>query len=131
MYDNNEERAYNLGYAHGQSNASWVWDGNTTQETYEEFLRLYDEGDIPDVYLPPDPLSGEWAGESITELLGAEFPELTSDDADVDYWNSDILTAYEVGFRTGWHDYLCETAHYMVTPTPYETPLPPQHGIVG
>lgn len=111
--DQTLKNAYDLGYAHGQARASWMWDGNTKDETYREFLRLYNEGDLPDDYLSPDPLSGEWAGESITELLGAEFPELLNDDADVDYWHGDIPDTYEDGFRTGWYDYLCETAHYM------------------
>lgn len=109
------ERASMLGYAHGQARASWMWDGNTTDETYRTFLRLYNEGDLPDDYLSPDPLSGEWAGESITEMLGGEFPQLREDDADVDYWHGDIVDAYEDGFREGWYTYLCETATYMTT----------------
>ena len=121
MESNNTQRATELGYEHGRARASWMWDGNTTQKTYEEFLRLDADCDLPDDYLPPDPLSGEWAGESIPELLGDEFPELLSDDVDVDYWHGDILMAYEDGFRQGWHDYLVDTALYMTTPYPDAT----------
>lgn len=121
VYMNDNSEAYELGYAHGRARASWMWNGNTTDETYSTFLRLYDEGDLPDTYLSPDPLSGEWAGESIPELLGDLFPQLQDDDADVDYWNSDILTDYEDGFRTGWYDELCETATYMTQPIPSHT----------
>lgn len=121
---NETHDAYDMGYAHGRARASWVWDGNTTDETYMTFLHLYNEGDLPDDYLCPDPLSGEWAGESILEILGDTFPQLREDDADVDYWHGDIPDAYEDGFREGWYVYLCETAMYMTAPDPDETPLP-------
>lgn len=107
-----------LGYAHGQARASWMWDGNTSTQTYETFLRMFDEGTLPDDYLAPYPLSGEWAGESIAEVLGDMFPQLLDDDADVDYWHGDITDAYEDGFQSGWYDYLLDTAQHMTTPTP-------------
>jgi hypothetical protein len=104
--------AHNRGYAHGRNRASWLFDGNTTDETYRTFLRLYNDGDLPDDFLPPDPLSGEWAGESISEMLGDLVDPRTHDDADADYWNSDIMEAYEDGFRQGWWDELVATANY-------------------
>lgn len=97
--------AHNRGYAHGKSQASWVFDGNTTDETYRTFLRLYNDCDLPDDFMPPEPLSGEWAGESITELLG----DLMDGD---DYFDEQVMEAYEDGFRQGWWDELVATANY-------------------
>lgn len=64
----------------GINAASWKFDGNTTRATYEDFLTGSAEGDpeVMDAYAPPDWLSGEWAGESMNELLdlnGNESPE--------------------------------------------------------
>lgn len=55
----------------GKAAASWVFDGNTTDETYRTTLQGIEDGD-PEVMdrLSYSPLSGEWAGESITELFG-------------------------------------------------------------
>jgi hypothetical protein len=55
----------------GKAAASWVFDGNTTDETYRRTLQGIEDGD-PEVMdrLSWSPLSGEWAGESIQELLG-------------------------------------------------------------
>lgn len=108
--DKDLERAYQLGYKHGEARASWVWDGNTPTDEYHYFIRKYDEGDLPEHYLSPDALSGEWAGESVAELLGSEFPQLLNDDADVDYWHGDIPDAYEEGFQEGWYGVLVSVA---------------------
>lgn len=58
----------------GTSAASWLWDGNTTEATWAAFRRIeqgretvHDEAVRP---MAPDWLSGEWAGESVAELLG-------------------------------------------------------------
>ena len=98
------QQAYSRGYKHGAGRASWLWDGNTTDETYRTFLKLYDEGALPDDYLAPYPLSGEWAGESITELLGDLLDEEDNDG---------IMEAYEDGFQQGWWDELVNTATTM------------------
>lgn len=56
----------------GLDAAAWKFDGNTTDETYRAFLKGYEEGDpaVMDAYGAPNWLSGEWAGESMSELLG-------------------------------------------------------------
>lgn len=102
------EQAYERGLQDGKARASWVFDGNTTIETYKTFLRLYNEGDLPDDFLCPDPLSGEWADESIRDVLG----DLLTDDADIDYWHGDVFEEYERGFNEAWYDTLVETAMY-------------------
>lgn len=95
--------AYYRGYEVGKGRASWIFDGNTTQETYRTFLKLYDDCDLPDDFMPPAPLSGEWAGESIPELLG----DLIDGD---DYFDEQVMDAYEEGYEQGWWDELVSTA---------------------
>jgi len=110
------QTAYNRGYAHGKGRASWVFDGNTTDETYRTFLRLHDEGDLPEDFYPPDALSGEWAGESIPELLG----DLMDGD---DYFDEQVMEAYEDGFREGWWDELVTTANYYTQDSSSDTTM--------
>lgn len=103
---NNEytDIAYERGKQRGMAEASWVFDGNTTTQTYVEFLRRYHDCDLPDDYLPRSPLSGEWAGESPAELLG-DLLDGENDDT--------IYEHYEDGHTDGWWEYLSETAYYM------------------
>lgn len=110
-----EQEAYRRGYAQGQSRASSVWDGNTPTSEYAYFLRTYNEGDLPDHYLSPDPLSGEWAGESIPELIGDLVPEDAKDDADAEYWWGHLEQAYEDAFRDAWYAELVRVATHMTT----------------
>jgi len=86
----------------GRSAASWVFDGNTTDEHRAKVAQMLADGDPAlDGYVsPPNWLSGECAGESVSELLGDLLPE-----NDPDGWKEDeILGAYcdaaDVAF---WH----------------------------
>lgn len=84
----------------GQNAASWVFDGNTSEMTYTKVNQLMDDGDpsIDDVVREPNWLSGEWAGESISELLG----DLLRGD---EYHDEDIMEAYaNAASSKFWHD---------------------------
>ena len=50
----------------------------------------------------PSPLSGEWSGESMTELLGS----MAGDD--------DAAAAYEAGFEQGWEDTMTAKCHDLL-----------------
>ena len=67
-----KREAKQAGRQAGLNAASWKFDGNTTTETYKRFLEGYDAGDpeVMDAFCPPSWLSGEWAGESMNEILG-------------------------------------------------------------
>ena len=94
--------AYNNGHAAGIARASWA-DIPDERAAYVLVTGI-DDGDpeVLDTYDPGAPLSGEWAGESMTELLGDDY---TDDDAD----------DYERGFSEGyWHE-LERTARAIVT----------------
>lgn len=56
----------------GENAASWVFNGNTDDATYRRVLKGIEDGDpmILDRIAAPGWLSGEWAGESTSELLG-------------------------------------------------------------
>lgn len=97
----------------GKAAASWVFDGNTTDETYRATLQGIEDGD-PAVMggLSWEPLSGQWAGESITELLGdliawrAVITEGAADDeeeADDEEWEA-LTDAYEEAAQTAYWD---------------------------
>jgi hypothetical protein len=70
----------------GRAAGSWVTDGNTSPETFRAILKGYEEGDPAVMDYAPSPLSGEWAGESMPEILG----ESADDD--------EIATAYEESY---------------------------------
>lgn len=96
------------GRERGRNAASWMFDGNTTEETYRRFLQGYDEGDpaVMDAYAPPSWLSGEWAGESISELLGD--CENARDEERLD----GVMEAYESAAEEAYWRELVRTARY-------------------
>ncbi len=65
----NEEIAAADGREVGLAAAAWTIDGNTVAATVARVLQMFDDGDpaIDGVFRCPD-LSGEWAGDSITEI---------------------------------------------------------------
>ena len=89
---------YKLGHERGAAAGSWVIDGNTSDDVLRRIVAGYDEGDPEIMDLAPAPLSGEWAGESISEIFGiAIHGELPHDDD---------LTEYENGFSVGFWESL-------------------------
>lgn len=68
----------------GKSAAGWVFDGNTTDNTYRRIAKMIEDGDpaLYDHISEPEWLSGEWAGESISELLGDLLADVPEDEQD-------------------------------------------------
>lgn len=77
----NEREAKRAGAQAGKSAASWLEIGS--KRDAERLLEMLDDGDPElDDYLPRRPdLSGEWAGESINEILQVDDDD---DDEDID-----------------------------------------------
>ena len=102
------QQATDRGTTDGKAKASWAFDGNTTEATYKRFLQGFEDGDpeIMDAY-DVSPLSGEWSGESITELLG----DLIEEDEDSE---EDILDAYETAFQDAYWNELQRVANLQV-----------------
>jgi hypothetical protein len=87
---------YDIGYRDGRNSARWVTDGNTTTETFLSIYKGWENGNPETMDLQPNPLSGEWAGESIPEIFG-HHPE------DVNLFD------YEDGFSDGFWLELLDT----------------------
>jgi hypothetical protein len=94
-----EQEAYELGVEHARNAASWVIDGNTSQEHIARAVAVLDEGDPAlDDYLPRRPnLSGEYADELTPGELAAEITGLDSDDPHFDELADILADAYERG----------------------------------
>lgn len=105
-----QDEARKAGRARGVNAASWMFDGNTTDETYRAFLKGFDEGDpaIMDQYQPSSWLSGENAGESINEILGEALSK-----RDLDRLER-VQEVYEAAADQAYWDELVKTARRMV-----------------
>ena len=89
-------RARRMGREAARNAASWVFDGNTTEETYRAVLKMIEDGDpvFYDNYRVPD-LSGEWADSETPQTLAEYFG------SDVNAPRMDaVCTAWEEGAAT-------------------------------
>ena len=95
-----ESEHYTNGHAAGTSAAGWV--DVADRRVAENLIDGYNDGDpeVMDAYAPRSPLSGEWGGESMPELLGEDY---TDDDAE------DYERGYDAGY---WHE-LMRRAFYI------------------
>lgn len=97
-----ESRA--LGYFCGVRTGDALTDGNTTLFEYAKIWKGYNEGDCEVMDLCPNPLSGEWAGESVCEIFNLNVGE--------DYPADEVLTEYELGFQEGFWDKVIKNCNY-------------------
>lgn len=72
----------------GKNAASWAFDGNTPDDAIEHVYDALQAGDDTGIETPSW-LSGEWAGASVSELLG-DVLEATPEDS-----HDDVMLAYE------------------------------------
>lgn len=86
-------KAYRAGRERGKNAGSWVIDGNTSTEAAKRILQGIEDGDPEVMDMQPMPLSGEWAGESISEL---------SDEYGINLSDDDKATDFEDGFSDGF-----------------------------
>lgn len=105
-----KREARKAGRRAGLNAASWKFDGNTTEAEYRRFLLGYMSGDpeVMDQYTPPSWLSGEWAGESISELLGEAETTRELDRME------DVETAYEDAAEQAYWSELERAASYVL-----------------
>ena len=95
-----------MGNELGLSAGNSITDGNTTTENYKWILAGYEECDSEVMDLCPNPLSGEWAGESIPEIFGLKIGE--------DYPSDEDLTEFEDGFSQGFWLKVVMNCQYML-----------------
>lgn len=92
-----EAKAYELGADHAKAVASWVIDGNTSQESIRRVVALLDDGADLDDYLPRMPnLSGEYADDLTPAGLARAVTGLGGDDLTDDEVDA-MADAYEAG----------------------------------
>lgn len=92
--------ATELGATDGRAAATWVFDGNTSDETWTEARRALDEGDPAAWDAYSSPLSGEWAdGLTPTALMEQLGVEDATDEA-----TDEACTAYEQAHSEAWAD---------------------------
>jgi hypothetical protein len=92
------EEAAKRGAEAGTAAGTWAIDGNTSAETVARILQGIEDGDPEVLDMQPAPLSGEWAGESIEELLGDLLPDNEVQPAMHDDRYDALLDAYEGAF---------------------------------
>jgi hypothetical protein len=81
-----EDKARDIGREHGESAASWIFDGNTPDSTYSAILKMIDDGDtaLYDTYREPS-LSGEFSGDYDETSLASDISYATGNyDLDID-----------------------------------------------
>ena len=86
---------FDQGMRAGIARASWSFDGNTSLEAYARVLQGVEHGDpqVVEEFDPGEPLSGEHAGGSLSEIF--------DDPAPMVEW----MEAYEEGYAQGyWHE---------------------------
>jgi hypothetical protein len=83
--------------AGAQAQAAWSAGFERARSMVRE-LELY--GTSSSNVMVPDPLSGEWAGESMSEIYASITGRDLADEPD--YANA-ILHEYELGFDAGWY----------------------------
>ena len=99
-YDEAIGKAREIGREHGENAASWVTDGNTSEETYAALLRGIEDGDpmVLDMLPAPD-LSGEWADGYTPDRLSADVGWLPEPGTHDHYdWLGELCAAYEEAF---------------------------------
>jgi hypothetical protein len=108
--DELETRAASMGREHGINAASWVFDGNTTGETYRTVLHGIEDGDpaVYDMFREPN-LSGEFADDySIRDLqsdLGIEIDWTRDDTQEASELLDECANAYaDAASEAFWHE---------------------------
>jgi hypothetical protein len=101
-----EREAYELGRDAAIAAASWVLDGNTSQDHIRRMVAMLDAGDpVAYDYLPAQPnLSGEWADAPTPLSLTTE---IVGDSVDPDPIVDEIADAWEAGVSDTFQ-YECE-----------------------
>jgi len=74
------QKAAEMGTEAGKAAATHVFDGNTTEETYERVVVLYEDGDpaLDAIVAEPAWLSGEWEGGLVPHTLANAVAGLTN-----------------------------------------------------
>lgn len=92
----------------GKAAGSWVFDGNTSTETYAYVLRGFEDGDPEIMDMCPAPLSGEWADSPTPDSLRKEYALYNDDEVDR------ACDRYEEKYQEGFWDEVERAARYQL-----------------
>jgi hypothetical protein len=108
------ERAAKIGAEHGKSAAGWVFDGNTSRETYERVLKGIESGDpaVLDAYNVPT-LSAEYMSDGYGERDLAE--ELGIDPDGERSKLDHVAPAYQLAAARAFWDEVERAARYQLS----------------
>jgi hypothetical protein len=98
-----EARVWRQAQTNGKAAASWVFDGNTTRETYARMLKGIDDGDpeVMDSVRTPS-LSGEYGDDYSEDDLMSDVGWVPNDGTDM---RSDLAEQYNVEVSAAfWHE---------------------------
>jgi len=101
-----QSKAYKAGFEKGQADGSWILDGNSTKETANRILDGFENGDPEIMDLQRAPLSGEFAGESISEL---------SSQYGIDLEKEENQDRFENGYSDGFWNEVQRSAKAIVS----------------
>lgn len=88
-HDHTLTQARTRGEQEGEAHAELHRDEIVHPASAKEWLDAYETGTLGDAWELPEPLSGEWAGESLSELgMGT--------------WDADTLDAYESAYMQAY-----------------------------
>jgi hypothetical protein len=98
-----------MGETRGEAAASWVFDGNTTPETYAKVLDGIQSGDpaLDDLVTAPNWLSGEFADGATPASLQAD---LALSDEVWEQAGSAVCDAYESAANDAFWDHVTKAA---------------------
>jgi hypothetical protein len=99
-----KESARRVGAQHGKGTATWVFDGNTSSETYAQWLKWIDDGDTEMWNDYRDPLSGEYADDGTPRELLRWIDAFDIERDLTSEMQDELCEVYEFAHRTGWSD---------------------------
>lgn len=98
-WDSLIHEADKTGAEHGKAQADWLFPGNTSKETYEQYARWIANLDVSLWERYVDPLSGEYADMSVDRLfymLSVNPDQLSEEEKDR------VCLAYEEAHAAAW-----------------------------
>ena len=100
-HDHTLTQARTRGEQEGEAHAELHRDEIVHPASAKEWLDAYETGTLGDVWELPEPLSGEWAGESLSEL-------------GMSTWDADTLDAYESAYMQAYIARMLDMAHAVL-----------------
>lgn len=110
VFERAKKEMYRAGEDRGKAAASWILDGNSSEADAQRLLKGMQDGDPEILDQLPTFQFGEWAGDSINEVLDDVSPAGRSAEDIGDDERDELLDSYIDGFGMGVQTGAEETA---------------------